>query len=270
MALSNNLAPPFYPSATLSPSISLHAAPWRFVSHLTLIAPKDSCGWMNTAFLLHFPLLVFYDKDLLSSPPPPSTLSVSTLSPHPQQPLALSAKPDRCSPISSHHKSSSELATNTSAMLIYGRCPPRLSQKEAAKCCRLHVDGIDFLIESLLKIRGPTFTSYLWRERERLWVRLSSVKAKGLTSRKTVKWAGKGTLEEAPWCNFISILFALFPFFILFDQVVPNRKLKQVCQIKSWCYEPLSALSSPNGCSALNVSAVCLFISCHHFWCGRK
>lgn len=103
----------------------------------------------------------FYDKDLLSSPPPPSTLSVSTLSPHPQQPLALSAKPDRCSPISSHHKSSPELATNTSAMLIYGRCPPRLSQKESAKCCRLHVDGIDFLIESLLKIRGPTFTSYL-------------------------------------------------------------------------------------------------------------
>lgn len=135
-----------------------------------------------------------------------SPLSVYLEPPPPQQPLALSAKPDRCSPISSRHKSSPELATNTSAMLIYGRCPPRLSQKEAAKRCRLHVDGIDFLIESLLKIRGPTFTSCLWRERDYEWGP-SSVEGKQRTSPAEKQ---SNEQERVHWRRLHSVILCAF------------------------------------------------------------
>lgn len=196
MALSNNLAPPFYPSAAFAPSISPHAAPWHFASHLTLIAPRTPVGERMQLSSFIFLFWSFMTKASFHPLLHPSTLSVSTLSPHPQQPLALSAKPDRCSPISSHHKSSLELATNTSAMLIYGRCPPRLSQKEAAKCCRLNVDGIDFLIESLLKVRGPTFTSYLWRERDyEQWVWAVLKESKGPHRQKNSQMSRKGYIR---------------------------------------------------------------------------
>lgn len=132
MALCNYPAPPFYPSATLSPSISLRAIPlWHFTSHLTLIPLRTPVG-MRTVFPSHFPFLVFYDKD----PPPsyshPRPSSHLPSAPHPQHPSALLREPDRRSPISSRHKSSPKLATNTSAMLIYGSWPPCLSQREAA------------------------------------------------------------------------------------------------------------------------------------------
>ncbi len=75
MALCNNLAPPFYPSTTLSPSIFLPAtSPWPFTSQQT---PHSGLLWVCEtfkvflSFILRLPsfgifLSVFDDKDPLS------------------------------------------------------------------------------------------------------------------------------------------------------------------------------------------------------------
>lgn len=140
MALCNNLAPPFDPSATLSPSISLPATPpWHFTNQLT---PHSELLWVCDMFKVFLSLfclclpfrlgslsLSLMTKSLLpSTAPPPVYLHL----PAPSGPQPFCESLIDTFQYAVGIKSFPKLATNISAMLIYRRWPSHLSQREAA------------------------------------------------------------------------------------------------------------------------------------------
>lgn len=157
MALCNNLAPPFHSSTTLFPSIPLPAIPPSYLtSHLILIPLRTPvCTWK--VFLSHLTSSVHYDsflslmtKTLPPSPPPVYLHLPTPSSPRPfceslidtlQYPAGINLPPSR--------------PQIPQPCWFIGACLQSVSKRGSCGACRLHVDGIDFLIVSLFKIRGP-------------------------------------------------------------------------------------------------------------------